>query len=81
MNEYRSGVHDYTGTFLQAKSEDYRLLTHPVVHALLHYKWVPYGFAYYLTNLFIFLLFLVFATSFSLTLELPFSQDCKWKTN
>ena len=63
--------------YTQVKSGDERLLTHPVVRALLHYKWWHYGFGYYMTNIIFFLLFLIFATSFSLSVVNPLSPDCK----
>jgi hypothetical protein len=63
----------------QVKNENYDLLTHPVVRALLHHKWIQYGLAYDIFNLITFLLFLILATSSSLSVTNPFSQDCELK--
>ena len=61
----------------QIESNNLRLLTHPVVISLLHYKWKKFGLPLYLLNLFIFVLFLFFITGFSLSVPSPLYEDCK----
>ena len=53
------------------------LLNHPVVGSLVHHKWKKYGFALYITNLFVFVSFLVLLTTFALIVPNPKSEDCK----
>ena len=57
------------------------LLKHPLVTSLLRDKWQTYGFIIYFANLFIYLIFLAFLTTFALSVpnpqacELPLAQS------
>ncbi|XP_064407355.1 transient receptor potential cation channel subfamily A member 1 homolog isoform X2 [Halichondria panicea] len=51
------------------------LLNHPVVGSLVHHKWKKYGFVLYITNLFVFVSFLVLLTTFALIVPNPKSED------
>jgi hypothetical protein len=53
------------------------LLKHPVVFSLLQQKWRSYGCAVYWGNLFVYLLFLMFLTTFALTVPNPETESCK----
>ena len=52
------------------------MLTHPVISSLLQHKWFHFGFWFYLLNLLIYIIFLVFLTAFALVVLPPQSNTC-----
>ncbi|XP_019851378.1 PREDICTED: transient receptor potential cation channel subfamily A member 1 homolog [Amphimedon queenslandica] len=60
-----------------ANSKSVELLKHPLAANLLHYKWFKYGQMLYFSNLFIYLLFVIFLTSFALASLSPNSNTCQ----
>ncbi len=53
------------------------LLKHPLVTSLLKLKWITYGRQAYFFNLFIYIIFVIFITSFALLSLNPQSSTCK----
>jgi len=53
------------------------LLEHPLVGSLLHYKWKTFGMWMYLFNMFSYLLFVTFLTTFALSVMTPDTKICK----
>ena len=52
------------------------MLTHPVISSLLNHKWFHFGLWMYLLNLLVYIIFLVFLTSFALVVLNPQSNTC-----
>lgn len=52
------------------------MLTHPVISSLLNHKWFHFGLLMYLLNLLVYIIFLVFLTSFALVVLTPQSNTC-----
>lgn len=62
----------------QVKSERIDLLRHPLVTSLLNDKWDQFGGYLYFINLVLFFLFVVFLTSFALTVLNPQTDVCEF---
>lgn len=69
-------LHDIILLF-KAHYQQLRLLTHPLVGSLLHYKWKTFGQAVYLINLFSYSLFVAFITVLAMIVPNPQSDICK----
>ena len=54
------------------------MLTHPVISSLLQHKWFQFGLLFYLLNLLIYIIFLVFLTTFALVVLPPQSNTCMY---
>ena len=63
---------------LQVQKGRLQLLKHPLVGSLLHYKWKTFGQYGYFLNMLIYVIFLIFLTSFALVTLNPQSQSCKY---
>lgn len=61
---------------LMVDSAQIDLLKHPLVTGLLNYKWQTYGRYVYFGNLCIYLVFLLFLTTFALVVPNPGSETC-----
>ena len=54
------------------------MLTHPVISSLLQHKWFHFGLWFYLLNLLIYIIFLVFLTAFAVVVLTPQSNTCMY---
>ena len=54
------------------------MLTHPEISSLLQHKWFHFGLWLYLLNLLIYIIFLVFLTSYALLVLPPQSNTCTY---
>ena len=61
----------------QVDCEETELLQHPVVRSYLHLKWNALGFHFYFFNLFMYALFLLCLSVFSLVVNNPLGDICK----
>ena len=57
-----------------------RLLTHPVVGSLLHYKWMTFGTPSFFVNLIFYVIFLAFFTLLVVLTPLPNGSVCRGTT-
>ena len=64
---------------VQVESERTELLTHPLVTSLLSQKWNSYGRIVFYTNLALYLIFVIFLTTFALVVPNPQSAACTLK--
>ncbi len=63
--------------WLQVDRKELKLLKHPVVGSLLHYKWNKFGLIGYIVNLLTYAVFLSLLTAFALLVPNPQSPQCK----
>ena len=62
---------------LQVEHNRSELLQHPLVTSLLNHKWNGFGAKFYFVNLLIYLLYVIFLTTFALVVPNPQSNGCK----
>lgn len=62
---------------LQVESEQTNLLKHPLVNALLDYKWRKYTQLAFAINMLIYFTFVVLLTSFALVVHTPQDRACE----
>lgn len=58
------------------KYERIKLLQHPVTQALISHKWKAYAMPYSIIILALYLVFLIFLTSFSTVMPFPIGNEC-----
>ena len=60
---------------VQVKHERVELLQHPLIYRYINYKWWRVSFPLFLATLLLYLLFLIFLTSFALSVPRPGPQS------
>ena len=63
---------------VMVRNDQEDLLAHPLVGSLLRHKWRSFGRYVYYTNLFIYVVFLVFLTGYVCTTEAPYQYENKY---